>query len=766
MKKEKNKNLKNNHNSKVVKLPSISKKTLNIKMLILLLLIILILVCLLARIAYLQFGFILTDEDSGISLSLKEKAYSQQTINQIISPKRGNIYDSTGKTLATSAQVDTVTINPKKIKADSDEATVALKEKVAHGLSDIFELNYEETLAKINGNSSVETIAKKVEQAKITELKNWMSDNKITIGINIDQDSKRYYPYNNVASGILGFCGNDNQGLSGIEYSWDTTLTGTSGKIVAAKDARKDEIPNTEETFIAAENGSDLTLTIDLKIQTIVEKYLKQAVEYNSCSRGGNVIVMDPTTGDILAMASYPDYDLNTPFTPNSSLSNNWDSLSSDEQKNALQSMWNCRSISEPYEPGSTFKVITSSVALEENITDTDIANNFVCTGSEKFSDGTEIKCWRTIPHGYQTLRQALMNSCNPAFMQLGKKIGAHTLYKYYKAFGFFDKTGVGLSGEASSWFWPEDKVGAVELATMSFGQRFTITPLQMITSISAVANNGVLMKPRLVKEIKNTETGAVTTINPTKIRQVISKETSEKVRSMMQSVVTQGTGKHGAVAGYSIGGKTGTSEPLAKNVKEGYVASYVAISPVEDTRVVILLALYDPQGKSYQGGQVAGPVVSQILSEILPYLEIPSSASPSDDSSSNTITLPNVTNKTVTEAKKIIEAAGFKPKISVSGDENSLLVKSQVPVAGTQLIKDATILLYSEENDTRTSVAVPDLRGMSAEEATNALKSKNLNIRISGNGYVTSQDYAKDSTVEEGTVISVTLKETLKDAH
>ena len=751
------KNYNDKSGSKVVKLSTKSRKIANIKMKSILIIIILLLLALIGRIAWLQF----VNGDF-----LREQAYSQQTINQIISPKRGNIYDSTGKTLATSAQVDTVTINPKKIKSNTQEATVALKEKIAQGLSDIFELDYNEVLAKVNSESSVETIAKKVEQEKVTELKNWMDANKITIGINIDEDSKRYYPYNTVASGLLGFCGNDNQGLSGIEYSWDTTLTGTSGKIVASKDASQDEIPNTEETYIAAENGSDLTLTIDLNIQTIVEKYLKQAVIDNSCSRGGNAIVMDPSTGDILAMASYPDYDLNTPFVPNSSLAGTWDSLNPDEQKTALQSMWNCRSIADPYEPGSTFKVITSSVALEEDITDTDIANNFVCTGSENFSDGTEIKCWRTIPHGYQTLRQALMNSCNPAFMQLGRKIGTHTLYKYYKAFGFFDKTGVGLSGEASSSFWPEDKVGAVELATMSFGQRFKITPLQMITAISAVANDGILMQPKLVKEVKNTETGAVTTINTTQVRRVISKDTSEKVKSMMESVVTQGTGRHGAVTGYSIGGKTGTSEPLAKNIKEGYVASYVAISPVEETRVVLLLTLYDPQGESYQGGQVAGPVVSQMLTEILPYLEIPSSAKVTEDNDSNTITLPKVTNKTVTEAKKILEAAGFEPKITVSGDENSLLVKSQVPVAGTQLIKDATVLLYSEENDTRTSVTVPDLRGMSAEEATSTLKSKNLNISIEGSGYVTAQDYAKDSTVEEGTVIRVTLKATLKDAH
>ncbi len=746
----------NNKSSKVIKLSAMQNKVSSTKLKIALVVTILILLAILARIAWLQF----VDGNH-----LKELAYSQQTINQIISPKRGNIYDSTGKVLATSAQVDTVTVNPKKIEADSEEATIALKEKLAKAFSDIFTLDYNEVLSKLNSSSSVETIAKKVEQDKIDELKKWMEENKISVGINIDEDSKRYYPYSTVASQLIGFCGSDNQGLSGIEYSWDSTLTGTSGKIVASQDANQGEIPNTEETYIAPENGSDLTLTIDLNIQTILEKYLKQAVEDNSCSRGGNVILMDPSNGDILAMASYPDYDLNSPFTPNATLQQTWEQLSPDDQKSALQEMWNSKSISETYEPGSTFKVITSSVAIEENITGTDVANDFICTGAQEFSDGTKIRCWRANPHGYQTLRQALCNSCNPAFMQLGARIGAATLYKYYKAFGLFDKTGIALSGETNSSFWDLDKVGAVELATMSFGQRFTITPLQMVTAISAVANDGVLMQPRIVKEVKNTETGAVTTIDPVKVRQVISKETSEQVKSMMESVVTEGTGRQAAVSGYSIGGKTGTSEPLSGNEHEGYVASYVAISPVEETKVVLLLTLYDPQGESHQGGQVAGPVVSQMLSEILPYLGISSSVTDSEENS-GTVTLPDVTNKTVTEAKKILEAAGFEPKISVTGDANTLLVKSQVPVAGTQLLNGATVVLYSQENDTRTSVTVPDLKGMTAEQATNSLKSKNLNISIEGTGYVISQDYTKDSTVEEGTVIKVTLKENITDAH
>ncbi len=719
-----------------------------------------ILLALIIRIAWLQF----IDGSR-----LKELSYSQQSINQIISPKRGNIYDSTGKALAISAQVDTVTINPTKIKSSNEDETKELKEKVAKGLSEIFELDYNETLEKVKSMSNVETIVKKVEKDKIDKLRKWMNENKVSIGINIDEDTKRYYPYTSLASSVIGFCGSDNQGLSGIEYKWDSTLTGTPGKIVSSKDSSQSEIPNSEKTYIAAENGSNLTLTIDINIQTIIEKYLKQAVEENSCERGGNVIVMNPSTGDILGMASYPNFDLNTPFSPNEVLLKNWDSLSETDQKTSLQKMWTNKSVSDSYEPGSTFKIITASVALEENITETDVNSDFVCKGYENVH-GTNISCWRTTPHGYQSLRQALENSCNPAFMQLGKRISASTLYKYYKAFGLFDKTNVALPGETSSIFHDLSSVGPVELATMSFGQRFTITPLQLATAISAVANDGVLMQPRIVKEITNADTGAVTTTNSIKVRQVISKETSEKVKSMMESVATVGTGKRAAVDGYAIGGKTGTSEPPVGNKTAGYVASYIAISPVENTEIVLLLTLYKPQGDSHQGGQVAGPVVGQMLSEILPYLGVSSNTKntsvESSSSSTKTITLPNVTNKTVTEAKKVLEAAGFKAKVSTSGNQNSLLVKDQVPKPGVSLDSDAIIMLYSEENEVRTSVTVPNLKGMSAAQAKNSLRAKNLNILIEGKGTVVSQDYTANSSVEEGTIIKVTLTDASGDAH
>lgn len=727
-----------------------------------LIILIVIFALLLVRIGFLQFAQ---------GNYLKELAYQQQLINQIISPKRGNIYDSTGKkALAISASVDTITINPIKFKKESESDTKALQEKVAKGLSEIFELNYDDMIAKVTSTSQVETIAKKVERDRVDKLKEWMDENKVTAGINIDEDTKRYYPYSSVASNIIGFCGNDNQGLSGLEYTWDSVLTGTPGKIVSYKGSDQKEIPNSEETYISAENGSDLTLTIDLNIQMIVEKYLKQAVENNSCSRGGNVIVMNPKNGDILAMACYPDYDLNSPYTPNSTLAKTYNLLSAEQKNESLYKMWSNKSVAETYEPGSTFKIITAAVALEENIAKTDTSNDFYCRGYEEFDDVSNskvtIRCWRDQPHGVQSLREALCNSCNPAFMQLGKRITAPTLYKYYKAFGLFDSTGSSLYGEQNSIFQDLDKVGPVELATMSFGQRLNVTPLQMITAISCVANDGVLMKPRIVKQIKNTENDSISEVPVTEVRQVISKQTAESVKSMMESVVTQGTGRNAAVVGYSIGGKTGTSEPTEANKDEGYVASYVAISPVEDTQVVLLLTLYDPPDDNHQGGQVAGPVVSQMLSEILPYLLIPSDSNTSSTDSSNLITVPDIRNKTVAEAEKTLKNAGFAVKTYVSGDINTVLVEDQMPKPGVSLSKNSIIILYGKGNSASTSVNVPDLKGMSASEATTVLRNKNLNILTEGKGSIITQDYSKDEQVPEGTIIRVTLKQNLTDAH
>lgn len=697
--------------------------------------------------------------------SLKEAMYNQLTTSRVISPKRGTIYDSTGKALARSAQVDTVSINSTRIVVKNSDAEVAkiktqaLKEKVAKAFSDIFELDYEETLKKVSSDSqSTQTIAKKQEKDKIDKLKAWMKENDIYSGINIDEDTKRYYPYNNLASNLIGFCGTDNQGLEGLEAKWDSVLTGTPGKIVSSQDAVQDLIPDENQTYIAAQNGNDITLTIDANIQAIAEKYLKQACEENKCEDGGNVIIMNPSTGDILAMATYPDYNLNTPFTPTNFSTKEWNKLSLTEQSSQLQNIWNNRAITSTYEPGSVFKIVTAAAGLEENVVTTDKAETFDCIGYEKIAD-TKIYCANTTGHGKQSLRDALKNSCNPAFMQLGKKLGASTLYRYYNAFGFFNTTNFASIGERSGYFWDLKDVGEVELATMSFGQRFRITPLQMITAVAAVANDGVLMQPRIVKSITNTDTGAVTTVESTSVRQVISKETSEKMIDMLESVVSDGTGKYAQVKGYSIAGKTGTSEiDTVKN--KNYVASFAAIAPTESPEVVALVTLYKPRGENRSGSKVAAPVVAQILKEVLPYLEIPSDTT-EDGSNSETKELPSVVNKTVAEAKKQIEKLGFNCKVSGNSDE---IVTEQMPRAGTALISNSTVMLYTEGKDTRVSQTVPDLKGMTITEAKSALKKKNLNIKINGSGYITSQEIAAGTSVEEGTVISVTLQKKIKE--
>ena len=703
---------------------------------------------------------------------LRESMYRQLTASKIISPKRGTIYDSTGKALAISAQVDTVSIDPTAIvveKEDSDEIdeekTKALKEKVAKAFSDIFELDYEETLKKVSSTSSNETIARKVENDKIAKLEAWMEENEIYSGINIDEDTKRYYPYDNLASNLIGFTGTDNQGLWGLEAKWNDILTGTPGKVTSAQDAVMDLIPYENSTYIAPQNGNDITLTIDANIQAIAEKYLKQACDENDCKNGGNVIIMDPNTGDILAMATYPDYNLNDPYTLDFVSEDEWDKMSSEEQYQLQQETWNNRAVTSTYEPGSVFKIITAAAGLEEGLVDADTPDIFHCEGEEIVS-GVEIGCSDRSGHGSLSLRGALQYSCNPAFIQLGQKIGAATLYRYYDAFGFFDTTGFadigdsGSSGEQTGLFWNLNDVHDVELATMSFGQRFRITPLQMITAVAAVANDGVLMQPRIAKEIKNTDTGAITTIEPKEVRQVISEETSETLLDMLETVVDSGTGSYAQVKGYSIAGKTGTSEPDYSSGEKLFVASFAAISPVESPEVVVLVTLYGPQGGSHSGSTVAAPVVSQILSEVLPYLGIQSDTT---DSQNNveTITLSNVKNKTVAEAKKIIENLGFECEISGSEED---IVTAQMPVAGTELIEGSIVKLYTEDNDTRISQTIPNLKGMTLSEAKAALKNKNLNIKYSGDGKVTSQGVAAGTSVEEGTVIDVVLQEEIEE--
>lgn len=705
---------------------------------------------------------------------LSQKAYNQQIEAQIISPNRGKIYDAKGETLAQSIAVDTVSINPELLTYSNRKKVE--DEVIAKGMSEIFNVTYEEMMEELGKDKSVIVVEKKVEKDKIDKLEKWMSENKITAGINIDEDSKRYYPYNNLASNLIGFCGTDNSGQTGIEERWNDVLTGVAGKRVTTVDGNGMAISDEDEQYVTSENGSNIYLTIDTTIQVTAEKYLKQAMTENPTATAGNVIIMNPQTGDILAMATSPDYDLNQPSNYKSTgyEEEAWKALESAERSAALLNVWKNRAVSGTYEPGSTFKLITAAVGLEEGYVKTDTAGDFNCTGSYVVAiendEPVDIKCWRTLPHGSQTLRLALQNSCNPAFMQLGQRIGASTLYKYFQAFGLFEPIGNDIAKAYKGTFNALEDMGPVELATTSFGQRFEISPLQLVTAISAICNDGKLVKPKIVKQVENTDTGSIEVVETEVVRQVISKETADSVKNMMLSVVTDGTGRSSQVAGYSIGGKSGTSEPRPDKKEEGYVASFIAASPIENTQVVVLFALYGLQESAdHQGGQVAAPFVSQILSEILPYLGIESTenSETTTEIDETLRTVPDVKNLTVAEARQQLGNLGFNVICNSELDPNTTLVVDQVPKYGVRLDQGSIICLYTSNEDIRNKTTVPNVKDMTAEQAENSLRSKNLNVQIDGtSGIVVSQDPTYETEVEEGTVIHIVIKDTLSGSQ
>ena len=634
------------------------------------------------RTAFIQFGQ---------GEKLKNMAYIQQTLDRKISPKRGTIYDATGKTvLATSSSVETVTVNPLNISADN-------KEKIARKLAELFELDYDIVLKKVSKKTAIETIAKKVDRKKTDELRMWLNSNDIGAGINIDEDTKRYYPYNNLASQVIGFCGSDNQGLAGIEAVYEENLKGEPGKILKMTNAKGIDIENTSEYYQAPTDGNNLVLTIDATVQGIAEKYLEEACIDNVCTDGGNIVVMNVKTGDILALAGYPDYNLNDPYTINNDeLKENWEHMSQTDKSNSLQAMWRNKAISDTYEPGSTFKLVTASTALEEGIvTSPDNEGEFSCVGYIEVA-GVRMKCWRYYrPHGSESLRQALMNSCNPVFIGLGQKIGVSKYYEYLNKFGFLSRTGIDLPGEAGSIFLKEEKVGPVELGTIAFGQRFEVTPIQMITMVSTIANDGVYIKPRVVKQIIDSKTGEVKNIETETKERVLSSETSKNVLSMMQTVAAEGTGKNAQVKGYNVGGKTGTSEDGVNTGK--YVTSFIGVAPVSNPEVAILITLYNPTGEGgHQGGGVAAPIGSQVLGEVLPYLEIPK-----DNETEGTIVkevvIPELVGKTVDEAKKELKELGLE--IEIKGNEEDMrqegewIITEQLPKAGIK-VKEGTAII------------------------------------------------------------------------
>ena len=695
-----------------------------------------------------------------------QKAYTQQTRSKSVEAKRGTIYDTTGeRILAQSISTNIVTAVPNSVNKDK-------KDEIAQNLAKILDLdkdekNYEfsnitdkdEILNKLNKRVSSVTIATKVDQEKSKALLEYINKNEIT-GVSVDEDMLRVYPYGTLLSHVLGFVGTDNQGLAGIEAYYDSNLSGNPGKIVASFDGGGRETPFTQEQYIAAEDGKDIVLTIDATIQSIVEKYLSKAVEEN-IAEYGSIIIMRPSTGEVLAMANYPTFDPNDPFTPNTQeLKDSWENMSTSERSNALNQMWRNKAISDTQEPGSTFKLITSVAALEENIVNID-DKTFYCSGYVKV--GTwDIKCWRYYrPHGQESLRQGIMNSCNPVFMQVSQRMGIAAFMKYIRAFNLDSKTGIDLPGEATGIMHDENAMTEVDLATSSFGQTIQITTIQTAVNYCAVANGGYLVQPYIVREIKSGSGNYDEQIESKVLKQIMSETTASEVMSALVDTVNFGTAKSAKISDYQIAGKTATGENgRGDNTK--YLAGFVGIAPANNPEVVVVMNLFDPKGPSGHGGAtLCGPVVGSIIDEVLKYLDVQTDYVVSD-TENNEVIIPNITGKTYSEARQIAEESGFSLNTSSEFSDDTIITK-QVPKSGASLEPGAIIMAY-KDGDEAQKAEVPDVRNMTSNEATSYFRNAGLNVRVEGTGYVLTQDVTPYEQIEKGSIVTIKCVDDLSE--
>ena len=684
----------------------------------------------------------------------EQKAYKQQTRDRSVAATRGTIYDATyTKKLAQSISTNTVSAVPNDVEN---------KEKVAKDLADMLDLEEDDVLAKLNKKQSLVTIKTKVDEEAATKVYKYVLENKIN-GIKVDESSKRIYQYNNLLSHVLGFTGTDGQGLYGLELQYNNELSGVPGKIVGSADGKGRETPYKEEQYVAPINGYDLVLTIDATIQSIVEKNLAKAVKENVANYG-TIIMMRPKTGEILAMATYPDFDPNNAFEPNTEeLMAKWDSMSTKEKSEDLSDIWRNKAISNTAEPGSTFKIVTSSAVLEEGLLTIDQPNAFNCAGALKVG-GWTIRCWRhPRSHGSQSLRQGIMNSCNPVFMQSALKIGIKKYCEYLEAFNLKDKTGIDLPGEVGGILHDPETMTEVDLATTGFGQTFQITPLQSLVTAAAVANGGEIVTPYVVSEIRTSEGNLVSKTEPKIKKRVISQETAGSILDALYSTVEEGTGKAAKVRGYSVAGKTGTGEQGRGN-NLWYMASFVGIAPVTDPEICIIFNLYNPTGpQGHQGGTVCAPVVSNIIDETLRYLDVNPDYT-LEENNIEEILVPDLTGKTYKQAEETLKSLGFSISSDSKFEENDLIV-DQIPKVGASLTSGSTVRVYRKEDKEKVTVTVPDVRDKNIASATKILRNAGLNIRIVGNGNAIIQDPSPGDVVQKGSIVTVKFVDTT-DLH
>lgn len=735
-------------------------------------------VVLAARLYYLQ--IVRHDE-------LEARAIAQQVRETTVSAPRGTIYDAKGEVLAMSAGVDTIYLSPAEIAQNNEDAGA-----IAAGLAEILGLDYDAVYAKTqNTRSWYEVVARKVEEDVATAVREFKEEGGYT-GIKLEADTKRYYPNGSLAAHVIGFVGTDNTGLGGIEAKYDKVLSGTNGYVMRSTTAAGTDMLYTSwEDYFDAVPGSDMVLTIDAGIQYYVEKHLAQAVEDYDIQNGAAAICMEVDTGAILAMASLGNFDLNDYQTISGEAMAEIDAAASSDAERAeliaaaQQLQWRNKAISDTYEPGSTFKIITLAMALEEGVVD--MNSSFYCGGSTSvLGRSTPVRCWKSGGHGSQTLTQAVQHSCNVAFVNIGQRIGEERFYDYAEAFGFFERTGdssaqltgttgIDLGGESGSIWWSEDVFcnpeNLSQLAAASFGQTFNITPLQLITAVSACVNGGYLMQPYLVQSTTSPD-GTVTEHDSTPVRQVISEETSAKVRQILEQVVgdsTEGTGRNAYVAGYRIGGKTGTSTKTTEEIagNKEYIVSFIGFAPADDPQIALLVLLDNPSSESgiyVSGGQMAAPVVGKMMADILPYLGLEPEYSDSELQTMDRA-VPDVMGLSIAEAQSKLAESGLSCRVIGSGGS----VTSQLPAANSVIASGSEVLLYADAAPAGGG-SVPNLNGMTYSQAREALAAMGLfigsdsSVTDADNQMVSGQDIRAGTSAQAGTVITVTLYENDED--
>lgn len=695
------------------------------------------------------------------SSELQESAVDLQLADTTVSAKRGTIYDANGNVLAESASVWQVVMSPVNFKNDKQ------RQAAAKGLSEIFDLEYNDVLDDTKQQSHYVVVKRRIEsdeREKVLELIDTLKKDYNCSGvIQLLDDYKRYYPKNSLASSVIGFTGSDDQGLEGIEYEYDSYLSGTPGRIITAQNARGTDMPFRYEQNVESEDGNNVYLTIDETIQSICEKYMQKGVEDNNVLNKGVCIAMDVNTGAILAMVTTDGYDLNNPYELSAKDKKKIKSTPKKKQAEAesaaLSNMWRNKAVADTYMPGSVFKMCVASAALEENLVNE--KTSFTCTGSISV-EGETIHCSNISGHGTQNFVEAISNSCNPAFIQIGQMLGAGKFRQYYQGFGFSDKTGIDLPGEAEDSFWKEGKMGGVDLAVASFGQNFSITPIQMITACAAVSNGGYVVQPHVVSKITDSKGNVIKTVDKKIKRQVISDDTSKKMNEYLEYNTERQGATAGYISGYKVAGKTGTTEKrgvtkVESSFSEDYISSFCGYAPADDPQIAMLVFFDTPDGDAYYGSQVSSPVFINIMSEVLPYLDVKTSYTDEElgyvDASAG-----DYTGVSVDEAKTAVEADGFTATVKGNGST----VISQIPTVSSGLQKGGSIVLYTDSDSQSETVSVPSLIGLSPDEVNDVASAYGLNVSFSGattsSGTSSSQNVEAGTSVSPGTVITVSF--------